>query len=44
MKEFADHNMKFDENGRKFSEWVENTVGIGEHACNKPFLLFPKCF
>ena len=27
LKEFADDNLKFDENGRKFSEWVENTVG-----------------
>ena len=26
-KEFADNNFKFDENGRKFSKWVENTVG-----------------
>ena len=26
LKESADDNFKFDENGRKFSEWVENTV------------------
>ena len=32
MKEFADGNFKFHENGRKFSQWVENTVGIGEIA------------
>ena len=34
----------FDENGRKFSTWVENTVGKGEIARNKQFLLFSKCF
>ena len=28
--EFADDNFKFDENGRKFSYRVENTVGKGE--------------
>ena len=32
MKEFADDNFKFDENGRKFSKKVENTVGKGEIA------------
>ena len=26
LKEFADDNFKFDENGRKFSKRVENTV------------------
>ena len=31
-KEFADDNFKFDENGRKFSKWVKNTVGKGEIA------------
>ena len=30
LKEFADANFKFDENGRKFSKRVENTVGKGE--------------
>ena len=29
LKEFADNNFKFDENGRKFSKSVENTVGKG---------------
>ena len=32
LKEFADNNFKFDKNGRKFSIWVENTVGKGEIA------------
>ena len=29
---FADNNFKFDENGKKFSKQVENTVGKGEIA------------
>ena len=40
LKEFAD-NFNFDENGRKFSKRVENTVGKGEIARNEQFLLFP---
>ena len=37
LKEFADDNFKFDENGRKFSKWVENIMRKGEIA-------FPQCF
>ena len=44
LKEFADDNFEFDENGGKFSERVENTVGKGEIAPYKQFLLFPQCF
>ena len=44
LKEFADDNFKFDENGRKLSKRVENTVGKGEIACYEQFLLFPQCF
>ena len=44
MKDFVDNNFKFDENGRKLSNWVENTVGKGEIAHYKQFLLFPQCF
>ena len=46
MKEFADDNFKFDENGRKLSgrKQVENTVGKGEIAFYEQFLLFPQCF
>ena len=44
LKEFADDNFKFDENGRKLSKWVENSVEIGEIACYEQFLLFPQCF
>ena len=33
MKVFADDNCNFDENGRKLSKRVENTVGKGEIAC-----------
>ena len=35
---------KFDENGRKLSKRVENTVEKGEIARLKQFLLFPPCF
>ena len=34
----------FDENGRKLSEKVENTMGKGEIASYEQFLLFPPCF
>ena len=33
----------FDENGRKLSKRVENTVGKGEIARYEQFLLFPQC-
>ena len=44
LKEFADDNFKFDENGGEFSKRVENTVGKGEIAHYEQFLLFPQCF
>ena len=44
LNEIADDNFKFDENGRKFSKRVENTVGKGEIARYEQFLLFPQCF
>ena len=44
LKKFADDNFKFDENGRKVSKWVENTVGKEEIARYEQFLLFPQCF
>ena len=44
LKEFADDNFKFDENGRTLSKTVENTVGKGEIARYEQFLLFPQCF
>ena len=44
LKEFADDNFKFDENVKKFSEWVENSVEKGEIARYEQFLLFPQCF
>ena len=34
LKEFPDDNFNFDENGRKLSKEVENTVGKKEIACN----------
>ena len=44
LKEFADDNLKFDENSRNFSKRVENTVGKGEIARNKQYFLFLQCF
>ena len=44
LKEFADNNFKFGENGRKLSKQVENAVGKGEIARYEQFLLFPQCF
>ena len=44
LKEFADDNFKFDENGRELSKQVENTVGKGEIARYEQFLLYPQCF
>ena len=44
LKQSADDNFKFDEDSRKFSKWVENTVGKGEIARYEQFLLFPQCF
>ena len=44
LEEFADDNFKFDKNGRKLSERLENTVGKGEIARYEQFLLFPQCF
>ena len=36
-----DDNFKFQEIGRKFSKWLENTVGKGEIAHYEQFLRFP---
>ena len=44
LKEFADDNFRFDENGRNFFKWVENTVQNGEIARYEQFLLFPQYF
>ena len=44
LKEFADDNFKFIENGRKLSKQVGNTVGKGEIARYEQFLLFLPCF
>ena len=41
LKQSADDNFEFDGNSRKLSKLVENTVGKGEIACYKQFLLFP---
>ena len=44
LKEFADANFKFDENGRNFLKRVENTEGKGEIALYEQFLLFLQSF
>ena len=44
LKQFADENFKFDENGENFSNRLENTVGKGEIARYEQFLLFPQRF
>ena len=44
LKEIADDNFRFNENGRKFSRQVENTMGKEEIARYEQFLLFPQCF
>ena len=44
LKEFADDNFKFDENGEIFSKGLKNTVGKGEIGRYEQFLLFPHCF
>ena len=43
LKQSEDNNFEFDVNSNKFSKLVENTVGKGEIACYKKFLL-PQCF
>ena len=51
LKEFADHNIKLDESGSKFSKWVENAAGKGDIACYRKdeklvlsiFSFFPHC-
>ena len=44
LKEFADDNFKINENGRRLSKWVENTVEKGEIARYEQFLRFAQCF
>ena len=44
LKEFADHNLKYDENGVKFSKRIENTVRKEETARYKQFLLIATVF
>ena len=44
LREFAEYNFKFDENGRKLSKRFKNTLRKGEIARYEQFLLFSKCF
>ena len=43
-RSFAEDTFEFDEDIRKFSKRVENTVGEGEIAHYEQFHLFPWCF
>ena len=44
LKEFADENFRFDENGRKFFNGLENTVRKGEIARYEQLLVFSQSF
>ena len=44
LKQSADDNFKFDENSRKFSKRIENTLDKGEISRYEQFLLCPQCF
>ena len=44
LKQSADDNLKFDENSRKFSKQVENSVGKGEIARYEQFLFSHSVF
>ena len=44
LKQSADDNFKLDENSKKFSKRVGDTVGKGEIARYEQFLLCPQCF
>ena len=44
LKELTDNNFELDENGRKFSKLVENTVGKGEIAHYELISPFPVVF
>ena len=42
--EFADDNFKLDKNDGSIFKWVEKSVGKGEIAPYKEFLLMKHCF
>ena len=44
LKEFAGDNFKFDENGRKFSKRLENTVGKRRNCSLRAISPFPTVF
>ena len=43
MKQYADINFKFDENGRKLKKYRKQWE-MGEIVRYKQFLLYPQCF
>ena len=44
LKEFADDNFRFYENGRQFFKPLENNEEKGEITRYEQILLFPECF
>ena len=44
LRGLADDNSEFDENGKRFSKRIENTVEKRKIARHEQFLLFPHCF
>ena len=44
LKELADDNFEFDENGKKSSKWEEDMVGKGEIARYEQFPVVPQWF
>ena len=44
LKELADDNFKFDENGRKILQMGKTQWEKEETARDEQFLLFPQCF
>ena len=44
LKAFADHNFKVDENGRKFSKWVQKYCGKRRNGSLRAISPFPTVF
>ena len=44
LKEFADDNFRFGENGKKFFNWVENAVGKRRNCSLRAISPFPTVF
>ena len=44
LRKFANDNFNFDEKSKKFSEWVENTVGKEKNCLLQAISPFPSVF